>query len=133
MRHKKQTDMQNNWHLQAFCITAHYWELELWIWVRMVHAKRQCIWSKNPDQPSFNLKLLKDNRTLKHINNYVHDQHLCSISIFWSCLEWNWNTVFSFKNVQTKKKGYSVLFKKIFFVMLVAALIFRIKPSTKYI
>ena len=29
IRHKKQTDMQNNQHLQAFSITASFWGLKL--------------------------------------------------------------------------------------------------------
>ena len=76
----------------------------------MVHSKCQSIWSRNPDQPSFNLKLLKSNWTLKHINNYesvylVHPFFLAAL------LKCNKNAVFSFKNTLNEEKG-PLLFEK---------------------
>ena len=52
IRHEKRTDMQNNWHLQAFSTAGYYWRLELWNWIRMISLNHQI----QIDQPVFKLK-----------------------------------------------------------------------------
>ena len=80
IRHEKPADMQNNMHCQAFSTTAHYWQLEFWIWDNGVFkASIQTHWKLGIkiliDQVS-NWNYEESTWSYKHFNNYVAWQTL---------------------------------------------------------